>query len=139
MVAPASSARCARHPEAPAVDTCQRCGAFVCGDCLELREGRGYCPDCFIRSQSGPASKRAIAAIVLGIVGLNCGFLPGVIGLLLSYRELAAIDAGEAPDTGRSLARGGRVLGWINVALLVVATAAGAWYLFGVVEQNAPE
>lgn len=119
----ASSALCARHPQTPAVDTCQRCGSFVCGACLELREGKGYCPDCYSRAQSGPASTRAIAALVLGIVGLNCGFLPGIVGLVLSVRELAAIDRGEAPDTGRSLARGARVLGWINVALLVIAVA----------------
>lgn len=111
----------------PAVDTCHRCGTFVCEDCLELREGKGYCPDCFTRVLTGPASKRAIAAVVLGIVGLNCAFLPGIVGLILSYRELAAIDRGEAPDTGRSLARGGRVLGWINVALLLFAVV-GAVY-----------
>lgn len=98
----------------------------MCGDCLELREGRGYCPDCYTRTLSGPASKRAIAAIILGIVGLNCAFLPGIIGLVLSYRELAAIDRGESPDTGRSLARGARVLGFINVALLVLAVIAVA-------------
>lgn len=129
-VAPSlSSARCSRHVEAPAVDVCQRCGTFVCGDCLELREGEPFCPDCFMRAKTGGASGRAIAALVLGIIGLNCAFLPGVVGLVLSQQELAAIERGEAPQTGRSLARGARVLGWINVGLLALAACAVVVFL----------
>lgn len=121
------------------MDVCARCGTFICGECLDVQEGKSYCPDCFTRAQSGPASKRAIAAVILGIVGLNCAFIPGIVGLALAVRELAAIDQGEAPDTGRSLAKGARVLGWINVALLLLAVGAAVYYVLVVRSQVAEE
>src|SRR4051812_23741772 len=96
-MAVAASARCATHSEVPAVEVCQRCGAFVCGECLELVEGAPFCTSCFARSSGGSASRRAVASLVLSIVGLNCAFLPGIVGLVLASRELSAIERNEAP------------------------------------------
>jgi hypothetical protein len=120
----ATGARCATHPEVAAVEICQRCGAFVCGSCLELKGTEVLCTTCFAR-QAGKPSRRAVAALVLGILGLNCGFVWGVVGLVLAYRELRAIARGEAPQAGQNLAKGGQILGWINVAILVLALIAG--------------
>jgi hypothetical protein len=126
-------AACAVHPTVSAVDTCERCGAFVCVTCLELLGATVQCPSCFAR-QGGraKASSRAKAAIALSIIGLNCGFLPGIIALVLAYQELGAIDRGEAPVAGRRMASGARVLGWINVGLILAGVVAGlATWAFG--------
>ncbi len=121
-----SDARCAVHPEVAAVEICSRCGGFVCSECLELEEQSVLCPSCLNRSGSrGAASGRAIASLILGILGLNCGFLPGIIGLVLAVQELAAIEQGSAPPGGRNLARGGKILGYVNIGLLGLVVLIG--------------
>ncbi len=116
----AQGARCALHPATAAVDICQRCGGFVCGECLELQGSDVFCQNCFQRSGGGgKASGRAVASLVLGILGIQCGLLPGVVALFLAQQELAAIDRGESPAAGKGLAKGGLILGWISVGLLV--------------------
>jgi hypothetical protein len=43
----AEGARCGRHPEAPAIAICARCGDFVCAPCASRGAGdRRYCPRC---------------------------------------------------------------------------------------------
>jgi hypothetical protein len=113
-------AACAAHPQERAIDTCQRCGAFVCGGCQELRQGESYCESCHHRQFGGKASTRAITALVLAILGLNCGPFLGIPAVILGTQELAAIDRGEAPHKGRPLAKGAQILGWIEIALTVV-------------------
>ena len=83
----AEARRCATHPEILAVDTCARCGAFVCGDCLELIREDPYCPSCYGRGDvTGRASTRARVALALSIAGLLCGPF-SVAGLILAARE----------------------------------------------------
>src|SRR5579871_6794603 len=112
-------ARCANHPAVAAVEICQRCGNFVCGDCLEIQEGQALCPPCFERKkEAGPASARATVSVVLGALGINCGLVWGIPGLILAHQELAAIERGDSPPGGKYLAKAGKILGWINVALI---------------------
>lgn len=115
-----AGASCAAHPQQPAVDTCSRCGAFVCGGCQELKDGDSYCTTCHARQFGGKASSRAVTALVLAILGLNCFPIFGIPAIILGGQELAAIDRGEAPEKGRSLAKGARILGWIEVGLTVI-------------------
>jgi hypothetical protein len=128
----ASGARCPTHPDAAAVEVCQRCGAFVCAQCLELKGAQVFCPACAARQgAAGKASARAMASMVLGVCGLQCGFVWGLIALPLAYAELRAIESGEAPAAGKGLATAGKILGWINVViigiiLIVVAIAFAA-------------
>lgn len=91
-----------------------------------MEEQSVLCPSCLNRSGSrGAASGRAIASLILGIVGLNCGFLPGIIGLVLALQELSAIEQGTSPAGGRNLARGGKILGYVNVGLLGLVVLIG--------------
>jgi hypothetical protein len=46
----ASEPRCARHPLAPAIAPCMRCGTFACPDCLAA-DGQGWCRDCAARAE----------------------------------------------------------------------------------------
>lgn len=117
--------RCANHPEVVAVDTCIRCGAFVCGECLELLGEEPFCPNCFGRRDvTGGGSTRAVLALLFSSTGLFCGAPFGIVGLVLAWREGKALEQGEAPLGSRSYVKVARVLGWISVALTVAAIAA---------------
>ncbi|MGA9522303.1 MAG: DUF4190 domain-containing protein [Myxococcaceae bacterium] len=74
-----------------------------------------------MRQFGGKASSRAVTALVLAILGLNCGPFLGVPAVILARRELAAIDAGAAPEKGRPLAKGAQILGWIEICVTVLA------------------
>ena len=127
-----TGALCATHPTVAAVDACERCGSYVCGECLEFTNDAVRCKDCFARDRQKP-SNRAIWALVLSVVGIQCGLLPGIAGLILGTQELAAIERGEAPTSGKSLARGAQIIGAIDVGLLIIAllaVAGGIAYFF---------
>lgn len=63
-------------------------------------------------SQQSSASGRAIASLILSILGLiGCGFLTSIPGLILGKMEMNAINAGEAPRAGEVLAKIGFYLG----------------------------
>jgi hypothetical protein len=113
--------RCATHGDAPAVGACQRCGTFLCQQCAVPFENDVVCGACLERHARAPeASPRAWASLFLGLAGLTCAFVPGIVGLVLAYRELQSIARGESPSGGRALASAGRLLGWLNAALLGV-------------------
>src|SRR5689334_17673965 len=119
-----TAARCAAHGEAPAVGVCQRCGTFLCVACLQPADSEVLCGACLARRGKAPvASAQAWASLYLGLAGLTCGFLPGVVGLVIAHRELERIARGEASSGGRALARAGRLLGWLNAALLGLVSA----------------
>ncbi|MCC6875025.1 MAG: DUF4190 domain-containing protein [Sandaracinaceae bacterium] len=119
---PDANARCAVHPQVRAIEVCARCGSYICGDCMEIEGVDAYCRDCFEKvSTKAPHGGRATAAIVCGILGIN-GCLPLAIpAILLGHMELAAIERGESPPSGRNLAKGGMILGYIGTVISVVA------------------
>jgi hypothetical protein len=113
------AARCATHGEAPAQAVCWRCGTFLCERCIVPLGQEVVCGACLARHAHQPeASAQARAALYLGLAGLILGFLPGIVGLVLSYRELERIARGESSPGSHALARAGQLLGWLNVALL---------------------
>ena len=114
---PPPSARCSRHPAAPAVDVCQRCGAFVCGECVNIRAEDIYCPACvpFLDRPASPRSARALISALVGpVVLLTSGFGPtparllgaplfllaSAIALALLLQERAARHRKQAPAKG---------------------------------------
>lgn len=126
-----SNARCARHPDLQAVENCERCGAFVCADCLQLTPDGNRCVNCYERVTLEKPSSRAVMALVFAVVGINCCLLPGIIGLVLGTAELAAIERGEAPAAGKNLARGGQIIGGISAALSGLAIiGAAVFFIF---------
>ena len=117
-----AGARCAVHVDAPAIDTCSRCGNYVCVGCMEVHEYETLCNPCAYRvGTKGQQSSRATTALVFGLLPIMTFCLPlGIIAVVLGHMELAAIDRGESPASGRNLAKGGVILGWINIALMVI-------------------
>lgn len=60
----------------------------------------------------GSASGRAIASMVLSILGLvMCAFFTSIPGMILGKMEMNAIVAGQAPRAGETLAKVGFYLG----------------------------
>lgn len=116
-----AGACCALHPDVQAVESCSRCGAFVCASCLEYHlDGGARCQGCMNRERTERPSGRAVAALVFAILGIQCGLLPGIIGLVLGTAELSAIERGEAPAAGKAIARGGQIIGAISAVLLAL-------------------
>ena len=88
----------------------------------------GYPPD---YTPSVPeTSGKAIASLVLGILGpFTCAIL-GIIAIPLGHAALSDIRARPGVLVGDGLAKAGIILGWINVALLVLAVI---WVVFIVI------
>lgn len=117
------NARCALHSEAAAVDVCARCGRFVCGDCLELRDDRPLCADCANRPESR-VPIRGYKGLALALVGLIlmpaglCAVLPlALLAIVVGVRDVVAIRRGRGADADLKLAHGA----WICGVLLIIA------------------
>lgn len=68
-----------------------------------------------------PSNSKATIALVLGILSLVCcGFLAGIPAIILGRSELKAIDEGRSPETNRTLAKVGWILGLVGTILSVV-------------------
>jgi hypothetical protein len=79
------------------------------------------------------SSGKAVAALVLGILGLvSCGPLAAIPAIIVGRSAQREIDASGGMLTGRSSATVGIVLGWIEVGLMVVgAVVVALVYAFG--------
>ncbi|MBX7115295.1 MAG: hypothetical protein K1X64_13280 [Myxococcaceae bacterium] len=116
-------AQCALHADVDALGTCDRCGRFACGVCLQPRTTERFCPECAERMELRlAASGRAQLTLVLSLMSLNCLVFLVPIALTLALIERQAIARGEAPEGGRS---------WINASLALCAVATGLWSLVG--------
>jgi hypothetical protein len=125
-------AACAVHPQASAIDTCSRCGAYVCEACLELYGEQPFCAACAAKVLRPGVSTRSAVALGLGVLGL--GFPPlGLLALWLARRELRDIAEGKAPVPSRPFAKAAGALGVVAVVLcaLAVVAVAGLLWLHG--------
>jgi hypothetical protein len=123
-----SGALCPRHAGVLAVDLCERCGAFVCGDCLVLLKGRTLCTSCS-QVPFGP-SQRAIAAFVLAVLGwLLCPPFT-LVAIPIAWAERAAIERKEAPSEGQAWVRLALGFAGVQIALVgLLVVAFIAWRL----------
>ena len=143
------AAHCARHPQSPAVDTCQRCGAFVCGECTHIRDEDVYCPACvpFLdrppSARPGHALRCAIAAPLLFVAGAFFGRQLGTLSVVLTLaapvvafvlaaaflgREALARARGEVPRRGAVYPLAWAFLGLdflLGAAAVAVVVASG--------------
>ena len=79
------------------------------------------------------SSGKAVAALVLGILGLvSCGPLAAIPAIIVGRSAQREIDASGGMLTGRGLASAGVVLGWIEIGLMVLgALAVALLFAFG--------
>ena len=115
--APAAAPLCARHPEKPAVEVCQRCGAFICADCVTIKPNGAYCPPCASRFLSNFAgSWLAIFSAGLGFIGLGCAPL-GPVAVTLGTIDLLRIAAKGTRSAGWKLDLAGIGLGLLGIVI----------------------
>ncbi len=109
---------CVAHPDAVA-RPCGRCGTFRCDACLDRA---GLCTGCADRQQP---SALAIASALVGALSF-CGFVWGVIAIVLAAIELGRIARGSAPARGADWAKAGLTLGAVALflGLLLFVTIA---------------
>ena len=81
------SANCATHPATPAVETCERCGRFVCGECLNVESPKSLCTACYQRL---PAEFRERPTAITIIAFVLC-FVNGYAFVVLADKPLIAI------------------------------------------------
>ncbi|MER2560917.1 MAG: DUF4190 domain-containing protein [Myxococcaceae bacterium] len=127
-MAPPTGATCPRHPAALAVDVCERCGRFVCGECDVLKDEKTWCVECAAVPRL--PSARSTLALVLGLAGfLFCGPV-SLAAIALGLVEQRSIERRETPVEGLGRARWAVRLGVLQVALVVLLISAFvAWRL----------
>lgn len=94
----ASGAVCAKHPGVAAIDTCARCGSFVCEECEELSvTDEVFCAACYQLVKSAAPTLQSF---------IGRGFLVAAVVVLL----LAWAGGGFAALAGAAIGVPGMVL-----------------------------
>ena len=63
---------------------------------------------------------RGVLILVLGILGIVCCFICGIIAWVMGNGDLREMDAGRMDPSGRGLTQAGKICGMISVILLIV-------------------
>jgi hypothetical protein len=63
---------------------------------------------------------RGVLILVLGILGIVCCFILGIIAWVMGNGDLREIDAGRMDPTGRGLTQAGKICGMIGVILSII-------------------
>ncbi len=59
--------------------------------------------------------------LALGILGIVCCFICGIIAWVMGNNDMREIDAGRMDPTGRGLTQAGKICGMVGVILSIVA------------------
>ena len=73
------------------------------------------------------APHRGTLILVLGILGLVCCIICGILAWIFGNTDLREMDAGRMDPSGRGLTQAGKICGIISVVLAVVGF--GIWLL----------
>jgi Domain of unknown function (DUF4190) len=80
---------------------------------------------------SASASREAVTALILGILGVVCCGFVAPVAWYLGQNELRAIQEGRASSAGEGMAMAAKILGMIGTALLIVGLLFSLlWILF---------
>ena len=63
---------------------------------------------------------RGVVILVLGILGLVCCFICGIIAWVMGSGDLREMDAGRMDPSGRGLTQAGKICGIISVVLWIL-------------------
>ena len=63
---------------------------------------------------------RGVLILVLGILGIVCCFICGIIAWVMGNGDMREMDAGRMDPSGRGLTQAGKICGMISVILLIV-------------------
>ena len=75
---------------------------------------------------------RGVLILVLGILGIVCCFICGIVAWVMGNNDMREIDAGRMDPTGRGLTQAGKICGMVGVILSIVAIVMqGIFMLLG--------
>ena len=63
---------------------------------------------------------RGVVVLVLGILGLVCCLICGIVAWVMGNADLAEMDAGTMDPEGRGLTQAGKICGIVSVILNVI-------------------
>jgi len=63
---------------------------------------------------------RGTVVLILGILGIVCCFICGIVAWVLGNNDLKEMSAGTMDSTGRGLTQAGKICGMISVILQIV-------------------
>ena len=66
------------------------------------------------------APHRGTLILVLGILGICCCFICGIIAWVMGKNDLREMDAGKMDPTGRGLTNAGKICGMVGVILALI-------------------
>ena len=66
------------------------------------------------------APHRGVLILVLGILGIVCCFICGIIAWVMGNNDLREIDAGRMDPSGRGLTQAGKICGMVGTILAIV-------------------
>jgi hypothetical protein len=64
-----------------------------------------------------------VATLVLGILGIACCFICGIIAWVMGSSDLEEMDAGIMDPSGRGLTKAGKVCGMVGVIIAAIVLA----------------
>lgn len=68
---------------------------------------------------------RGVLILILGILGILCCFICGIIAWVMGNNDLREMAAGRMDPSGRGLTQAGKICGMISVILVIVVV--GLW------------
>ncbi|MHC4535159.1 MAG: DUF4190 domain-containing protein [Planctomycetota bacterium] len=89
-----------------------------------MEENSQYPPAATAQAQApvqSVAPHRGVLILVLGILGIVCCFICGIIAWVMGNNDLREIDAGRMDPTGRGLTQAGKICGMVGVILSIIA------------------
>src|SRR6056297_725851 len=63
---------------------------------------------------------RGVTVLVLGILGLVCCFILGIVAWVMGNSDLQKMDQGLMDPSGRDLTQAGKICGMISVILQII-------------------
>lgn len=121
--------------QTPEIYACSHCGQNLIGIAVG-----NPCPECdSLFLVNNPANERcgkAVASLTLGILSipsalfLGLGIILGILAAVYARKARKQALRGHAPLISFNIARAGKTLGWIGVALGMLMVAFIAWILY---------
>jgi hypothetical protein len=68
---------------------------------------------------------RGVVILVLGILGIVCCFICGIIAWVMGNSDLREMAEGRMDPSGRGLTQGGKICGMISVILAIIGFILG--------------
>jgi flagellar biogenesis protein FliO len=80
---------------------------------------------------SSLAPHRGGLILALGIIGIVCCFICGIVAWVMGNNDLQQMDEGRMDPSGRGLTQGGKICGIVSVALAILGLVV--WLIMMVV------